>query len=92
MKPAPGGEYGPDGDFELLEHVARTIDDFVLVTDVQGNLTYVNEAVLARSGWTREELLGKQWRLFLGDVNPPASPTRSRRRPAPAGFAGTSAT
>jgi PAS domain S-box-containing protein len=71
VKPAPGGEYGPDGDFELLEHVARTIDDFVLVTDVQGNLTYVNEAVLARSGWTREELLGKQWRLFLGDVNPP---------------------
>ncbi len=71
MKPAPGGAYRPDGDFELLEHVARTIDDFVLVTDTDGNLTYVNEAILARSGWTRDELLGKPWRLFLGDVNPP---------------------
>ena len=71
MNPAPAGAYRPDGDFALLEHVARTIDDFVLVTDAEGNLTYVNEAVLARSGWTRDELLGKPWRLFLGDVNPP---------------------
>ena len=54
-EPAPGaGPYGPEGELALLEHVARTIGDFVLVTDVDGNLTWVNEAVLERSGWTRE--------------------------------------
>ena len=71
MNPADRGPNGPEAELALLEHVARTIGDFVLVMGVDGNLTYVNEAVLERSGWTREELLGRPWRLFLAPSNPP---------------------
>ena len=88
MNPAPGGSNRPDGDFALHEHVARTIGDFVLVTDVHGNLTYVNEAVLARSGWTRDELLGKPWQLFLGDVNPPGLAEKIKVATRSGGFRG----
>ena len=88
MNPAPGGAYRPDGDFALLEHIARTIGDFVLVTDIEGNLTWVNEAVLARSGWTRAELLGRPWQLFLGDVNPPGLAERIVAGTRAGGFQG----
>ena len=88
MNPGPGGSYAPGGDFALLEHVARTIGDFVLVTNVHGELTWVNEAVLARSGWTREELLGKPWRIFLGDVNPPGLAEKITAATRAGGFQG----
>jgi len=88
VKPGPGGSYAPEGDFALLEHVARTIGDFVLVTDIEGKLTWVNEAVLARSGWTRDELLGKPWRLFLGDVNPPGLAEKITAATRAGGFQG----
>ncbi len=88
MNPAPGGSYAPDGDFALLEHVARTIGDFVLVTDIHGNLTWVNEAVLARSGWSRDELIGKPWQLFLGDANPPGLAERITAATRAGGFRG----
>ena len=55
MSPGGRGPYGPEEELALLEHVARSIGDFVLVMDAEGRLTWVNEAVLERSGWTRED-------------------------------------
>ncbi len=78
----------PEEELALLEHVARTIGDFVLVTDVEGRLTYVNDAVLERSGWTREELLGRPWRLFLAPSNPPGLERRIVEETRAGGFRG----
>ena len=85
------GERGPDGPAEelaLLEHVARTIGDFVLVTDLSGRLTWVNDAVLDRSGWTRDELLGRSWELFLPPSTPPGLAERVVRETRAGGFRG----
>ena len=68
MSPEVRGEDSPAADLTLFEQVARAIDDFVLVVDLQGRLTHVNDAAVERSGWLREELLGKPWTVFL----PPA--------------------
>ena len=84
-------ERGPDGPAEelaLLEHVARTIGDFVLVTDLSGRLTWVNDAVLDRSGWTRDELLGRSWELFLPPSTPPGLAERVVRKTRAGGFRG----
>ena len=84
-------ERGPDGPAEelaLLEHVTRTIGDFVLVTDLSGNLTWVNDAVLERSGWAREELLGRSWHLFFPTSTPPALAERIARETRAGGFRG----
>lgn len=62
--------HSPGEELALLEQVARSIGDFVLVTDAEGRITWANEAVLSRAGWTREELLGRPWRLFLAPSNP----------------------
>ncbi len=88
MNPADRGPNGPEAELALLEHVARTIGDFVLVMGVDGNLTYVNEAVLERSGWTREELLGRPWRLFLAPSNPPGIDERIVSETRAGGFRG----
>ena len=88
MSPESRGPYGPAEELALLEHVARTIGDFVLVTDADGKLTYVNEAILARSGWSREELLGKPWQLFLADANPPGLAERIVAATRAGGFMG----
>ncbi len=87
---SPGGRdpYGPEEELALLEHVARSIGDFVLVTDGDGRITYVNEAVLARSGWTREELLGRPWQLFLAPSNPPGLSERIAAETLAGGFRG----
>jgi len=82
------GPYGPEEELALLEHVARSIGDFVLVTDVDGKLTYVNEAVLERSGWSREELLGRPWQLFLAPSNPPGLAERIVAETRAGGFHG----
>ena len=88
MTPGQKRPYGPEEELALLEHVARTIGDFVLVTDVGGRLTYVNEAVLARSGWTREELLGRPWQVFLAEGNPPGIAEKISEATLAGGFHG----
>ena len=88
MTPGPSGAYGPLDELTLLEHVARTIGDFVLVTDAAGRIAYANEAVLERSGWRREDLLGRPWTLFLGPSNPPDLAERIVRDTRAGGFHG----
>ena len=48
MTPGRGVPFGPEEELALLEHLARSIADFVLVTDLEGRLTWVNDAVLER--------------------------------------------
>jgi len=88
VTPGPGVPFGPDEERALLEHLARASADFVLVTDLEGRLTWVNDAVLERSGWTREELLGKPWPLFLSPSNPPGFAERVAHETREGGFRG----
>ena len=48
----------------------------------------MNEAILERSGWSREELLGRPWQLFLADANPPGLAERISAATRAGGFQG----
>ena len=42
-----------------LEDIMETMLDGVLLGDIQGNITYVNSAVVSHTGYQKEELLGR---------------------------------
>lgn len=47
--------------------VLNQISDGVTVTDLEGNITYINAAVSTQTGYTREELVGKHLSMFGED-------------------------
>ncbi len=46
-------------------------DAWVLITDEEGNILYVNEGLCRISGYTREELIGKNPRIFKSGYQSP---------------------
>lgn len=50
---------------QLLEEYKEAVDESMLVskTDLKGNITYVNDAFVEISGFTREELMGRNHRI-----------------------------
>ena len=88
MTPGGKGPFAPNEELGLLDQVARAIDDFVLVIDLEGRIAWVNEAVVERSGWTREELLGRPWQVFLSPRNRPGLVERIAREARDGGFQG----
>ena len=88
MSPAGRGEEPPGGDLTLFEQVARAIDDYILVVDLEGRLTHVNDAAVERSGWTREELLGRPWTVFLPSAGRDALTARIAEETRAGGFRG----
>lgn len=48
----------------LLAKALKQTDDIVYITDVKGNITYVNDSTLKNYGYTREELLGENPKIF----------------------------
>ncbi len=55
----------------IIGEALRNSDTWILVTDENGNILYVNEAVERISGYKREELIGKNPRIFKSGLNPP---------------------
>ena len=51
---------------------ALTESSIVSKSDLEGNITYVNDNLCAVSGYTREELLGQSHRIFRHPGNPDA--------------------
>jgi PAS domain S-box-containing protein len=56
--------------------VIDSISDFVVITDLQGKIEFVNSALLERLGYCAEELIGKTGRVFL---SPKCAPEISRQ-------------
>jgi len=48
----------------LLAKTLKQTDDIVYITDINGNITYVNESTLKNYGYAEEELLGKNAKIF----------------------------
>jgi PAS domain S-box-containing protein len=55
----------------ILERVVEEMDHFVVVTDTDGRITWVNPAVERRFGYSLDELLGQRARILLASTNPP---------------------
>ena len=71
-----------------LAHVTRSIGDFVLITDREGRIQWVNEAFLARTGWAGAELLGQPARVLLSASNRPGLTDEIRAVREAGGFRG----
>lgn len=55
----------------IISEALKHSDLWILVTDENGNIVYVNEAVERISGYKKEELIGKNPRIFKSGLNPP---------------------
>lgn len=55
----------------IISEALKNSDTWILVTDEKGNILYVNEAVEKISGYSKEELIGKNPRIFKSGLNPP---------------------
>lgn len=55
----------------IISEALKNSDTWILVTDEKGNILYINEAVEKISGYKKEELIGKNPRIFKSGLNPP---------------------
>lgn len=55
----------------LVAKIIRSSNEGILVTDVRGDIVEVNEAFCRLTGYTREEVLGKNPRIMKSDRHPP---------------------
>ncbi|MCX7988403.1 MAG: EAL domain-containing protein [Thermodesulfovibrio sp.] len=55
----------------FISEAIKNSDTWILITDEFGNILYVNEAVEKISGYSKEELIGNNPRIFKSGLNPP---------------------
>ncbi|MBN2805259.1 MAG: PAS domain S-box protein [Prolixibacteraceae bacterium] len=53
-----------ENEFRKLSRALEQSPDSILITDTRGNIEFVNPALLKLSGYTKEELIGKNPRIF----------------------------
>jgi PAS domain S-box-containing protein len=62
-------------EIRFKSQVLDQIQDLVTITDLQGVITYVNNAVLKRLGYTREEIIGQSIAMYASDAGPESAQT-----------------
>jgi len=55
----------------LLQEALESARDGILITDLQGTIVHVNQALEAMTGYSRPELLGTNARLLKSSLHPP---------------------
>lgn len=66
-------------DIALLDEVAKRASNLIVVTDTERRITWVNAAFERVTGWTREEVKGKNpARLLQSDLSDPRTISRIR--------------
>ena len=58
---------------KLQAMVLDQIQDMVTVTDLDGVITYVNDAEVARMGYSKEDLIGRNVRIYGANTDPDGS-------------------
>ncbi len=53
----------------IIKTALENSDEWVLVTDIDGTILYANQAVLQISGYSRDELIGKNVKIFYSDYH-----------------------
>lgn len=60
--------------FRILSHAIMTINDSVYITDLEENITFVNDAFLKTYGYKVEEIIGKSAHILYSKSNPAEIP------------------
>ncbi|AEB12027.1 sensor domain-containing protein [Marinithermus hydrothermalis] len=55
----------------VIERAVEASPDWIVVTDAEGGIVYVNDAVCRISGYAREELLGRKMSIFRSGYHDP---------------------
>jgi two-component system, sensor histidine kinase and response regulator len=59
-------------EVSMLAHAIRSVHDAVTVTDLDGNIIFVNDAAVKVFGYARDEAIGQHVSIFHSTQNPPA--------------------
>jgi two-component system, sensor histidine kinase and response regulator len=62
-----------NAELRKLSLIVEQSPHAVIVTDLQANIEYVNDALVRRSGLQREQVMGRNARLFKSGKTPPAT-------------------
>lgn len=50
---------------ERFKNIVENAKDFIYTTDIKGKIDFVNDAALLFTGYTKEELIGKNYKCFV---------------------------
>jgi PAS domain S-box-containing protein len=72
----------------MLAHAMRSINEFIVVLDLDGNIIFVNDAVVKRYGYERDELIGNHVAILVSRQAAPEFVTDVIREARFSGFDG----
>src|SRR5690606_2660227 len=57
-------------EHKILAHAIRSISECVIITDMQNNILYVNDAFEKMYGYSKNEIKGLNINILRGGINP----------------------
>lgn len=54
---------------EIIEQAINLAQNNIIITDVEGNILWVNDSTLRNTGYTKKEMIGKNPRMFKSEKN-----------------------
>lgn len=67
------GSHQAEMTMRRLSQVVEQSPEYIMITDIQGNIVYTNHAFLLNSGYTSEEVLGRNPRFLQSGKTPRAT-------------------